>query len=96
MYLYYWSSELLRDFGAGHILVAATSADGAREKVLALYDPLDESSPAYEPYLACLKGCTDAQEYAEEYAALLDTLARDLAVAPTLITDAVVFIRGSA
>jgi len=41
MYLYYWSSELLRDFGAGHILVAATSADGAREKVLALYDPLD-------------------------------------------------------
>jgi len=46
--------------------------------------------------LACLKGCTDEQEYAEEYAALLDTLARDLAVAPTLITDAVVFIRGSA
>ncbi len=96
MYLYYWRSELLRDFGAGHILVAATSVDVARKKVLAMYDPTNEGSPAYTPYLACLKNSTAQRDYAEEYAALLNTLACDLAVAPTLITDAVVFIRGSA
>lgn len=91
MNLYRWSSELLKNYGPGNIVVMAPTVSAARNRAKA----------ACTKYIAeyvgeIFAGLSDTDEDKVEYQQRLTTkMNEDLAKEPQVVMEAVVLIQGS-
>jgi len=92
--LYHWSSESLKAYSEGDIIVMAETVEQARDKVYAQFNPLADGNPFEDHYLQMLK-LNDDEDLQYEYTEKLNVLREDLDKEPTIVSTDVVLIRGS-
>ena len=94
MNLYHWKSKLLANYGDGDIIVMAENVEQARDWVYELFEPENDKSPFWTPYLEVLAYSED-EEYQEERIKLFNKLREDLNQEPTIVESHVICVRGS-
>lgn len=94
MNLYHWKSKLLANYGDGDIIVMAENVEQAKDWVYELFEPENDKSPFWSPYLEMLAHNED-EEYQEERIKLFNKLREDLNQEPTIVESHVICVRGS-